>query len=131
METQTRLTGTDLLKVIKERKGQSKTEIAKACGYIMTTANGDERCQFTAFYLAVAEANGFDFTDGANPNGPGRTLSYSAQVLTTGAILIGPRYVQALGLEPGDRVSIATKTGKISLTPMNQITDDVEEAVIS
>ena len=119
METATRLVGKELLAKIKELKGASKSEIAKACGYSSTTVTGDKRCQFTAFYQAVAEANGFNFDNDTNSDGKGRPLSYTATVLTTGAILIGPRYVEDLGLNPGEKVAISTTGKKISLTPVS------------
>ena len=124
MTTETRLSGKELLDKVKSMKGASKSDIAKACGYSQLISNGDERCQFTAFYQAVAEANGFNFGRGGNAAAQGRPLSYSATVLTTGAILIGPRYVENLGLNPGDRVTISTTGKKISLTPAADLMQD-------
>lgn len=124
MTVATRLTGKELLAKIKEMKGSTKSDLAKACGYVKTTVAGDDRCQFTAFYQAVAEANGITFASGMGTSGGGRPLSYSATVLTTGAILIGPRYVEELGLEPGEKVAISASAKKITLSPLT--TEDEE-----
>ena len=115
MQATARLTGAELLAKIKEMKGASKSTLAKECGYVKTLSNGDERCQFTAFYKAIAEANGINLAK-SGPSVSGRPLSYSAKVLSTGAILIGARYVDALGLKAGDYVDISTSARRIVLT---------------
>jgi len=48
-------------------------------------------------------------------DGGGRKLTYATTVLTTGAILIGKRYVELLGMKPGNKLRILVTQGKISL----------------
>jgi hypothetical protein len=108
------LTGDALLEKVKGLGGASKSELVRACGYVSTKKDGTERLNFTAFYEALAVAKG---ALEAPQRGAGRPLSYQTSVLTTGAMVIGRRYVEELGLVPGDEVAIKVSKGQISLVP--------------
>jgi hypothetical protein len=108
-----RLTGDELIRKVKGMSSASKTEKARACGYYSVAADGSERVCFTAFYEAVAEATGVELAPERKPR-----LPYEASVLTTGAILIGARYAEQLGLTPGDRVRLEIKETGILVRPV-------------
>ena len=55
------LTGTELLDKVKEVGDVSKTELAKACGYVINKKDGSEQVKFTQFYEALLEAKGISF----------------------------------------------------------------------
>lgn len=108
-----RLVGQALIQKVSSMPGASKSEKARACGYVTIAADGTERLSFTAFYEALAVASGVELEGQRRPQ-----LSYQASVLTNGAILIGPRYVEQLGLTPGDQVSLQIRRGAIAVTPV-------------
>lgn len=110
-----KLKGDELLERLKGLGEVGKTEKARACGYFSVKKDGTLRYNFTALYQAIAEAKGVELTPRKIG---GRTLSYRASVLTTGAVLVGTRYIQGLGLKPGDQISIQTKDGKLVLEPI-------------
>lgn len=108
------LIGDALIAKVKAMNGASKSELVRACGYVSRKKDGGERLNFTAYYEALAVAHG---APAGAEKGPGRQLSYATTVLTTGAMVIGKRYVESLGLVPGDEVSIKVANGRISLVP--------------
>ena len=110
------LTGAALIAKGKEMPGASKSELVRACGYVSAKKDGGERLNFTAYYEALAVAHGAPLPQGGGSDG-GRKLSYATTVLTTGAMVIGKRYVEQLGLAPGDEVDIKVAKGRISLVP--------------
>lgn len=110
------LTGAALIAKVKTMPGASKSELVRACGYVSAKKDGGERLNFTAFYEAMAVAQGAPLPQGGGSDG-GRKLSYATKVVVTGALVIGKRYVEQLGLEPGDEVGIVVSRGKISLVP--------------
>jgi hypothetical protein len=110
------LTGAELIAKVKAMPGASKSELVRACGYVSAKKAGGERLNFTAFYEAMAVAQGAPLPQG-DAGGGGRKLSYATTVLTTGAMVIGKRYVEQLELQPGDEVVIVVERGKISLVP--------------
>ena len=110
----TRLTGSELLSKLKTLEDASKTERCDATGYYTVREDGSRRYNFTALYQAIAEANGVQL----QPKRRGkRKLTWKASVLTTGAVLIGTRYCQELGLEAGDSVTIVKSRGRLVLEP--------------
>ena len=54
------LTGDDLLAKVRELGDISKSDLVRACGYVSTKKNGNERLNFTGFYEALLEAKGVD-----------------------------------------------------------------------
>ena len=53
------LTGSELIAKTKELKDVTETEKVRACGYVTTSKNGKERCNFNAYYKAIAMAQGY------------------------------------------------------------------------
>lgn len=102
----TQLQGQALLDKLASLDGATDGDRAKACGYFSAKKDGKPRVNFTAFYKACAMAKGVAFTSTGGRGFPSRKLSYSGTVGTTGQAIIGPRYVEQLGLKPGDRFTI-------------------------
>ena len=50
--------GADLLNKVKELGDVSKSDLARACGYVSTKKDGGERLNFTALYEALLDAKG-------------------------------------------------------------------------
>jgi hypothetical protein len=119
----TKLTGAELLSLVKEMGDASKSDLVRAAGYVSIKKDGTERLNFTAFYEALLEAKGIDFGapvkvgDGRR----GRALSYATKVQFNGNLLVGNAYTAQLGLQPGDQFQIKLgKNGNISLIPTHQ-----------
>ena len=55
------LTGKKLQAKVAQMKGANKKEIAKECGYVTYTKDGQERIGLMAFYNALLEAEGMTF----------------------------------------------------------------------
>lgn len=128
----TKLTGADLLTLIKEHGDASKSDLVRAAGYVSIKKDGTERLNFTAFYEAVLEAKGMRL--GTNPvysGRPGRALSYHATVQFNGNLMVGRAYTAQLGLEPGDVYAIKlTKGNHIILSPVPpELAKEAEEVV--
>jgi hypothetical protein len=112
------LAGADLLAKVKELGDASKTDLARACGYVSAKKDGAERINFTAFYEAMLEAKGVDLGDGGGSAGkPGRKLSYTTKVQFNGNLMVGKAYTAMLGLEPGDEFEIKLGRKQIRLVP--------------
>ena len=113
------LTGSDLLNKVKEIGDVSKTDLAKACGYVSAKKDGGERVNFTAFYEALLEAKGVTLSGGSAGFGKGgRKLSYSAKVQGNGNLLVGKAYTAMLDLQPGDEFEIKLGKKAIRLIPV-------------
>ena len=110
------LTGKELQKKIAQMKGANKKEIAKACGYVTTTKDGQERVSLMAFYNALLEAEGMSFEAASEGNGRGRSATYRVSVHKNGNLLIGAAYTKEMGLETGDEFEIKLGRKVISLT---------------
>lgn len=93
------LTGEALLEKIKQVAELSKTEKARACGYLSPSG----RVDLTSFMGAILEAKGLGLTNEYNP---GRQLSYRVTVHSSGQIIIGVAYTSQMGLSPGDSFEI-------------------------
>jgi hypothetical protein len=114
------LTGPDLLAKVKDLGDTSKSDLVRACGYVSTKKDGDERLNFTAFYEALLEAKGVSLgAGGAKGSGtPGRKLSYVATVQGNGNLLVGKAYTAMLGLQPGDEFEIKLGRKQVRLVPL-------------
>jgi hypothetical protein len=110
-----RLTGPELIAMVDSMPTATKSDLVRATGYIELKADGSERRLFTEFYEALLTAGGQSLP-GAGPR-PERPLSFKTTVLSHGGLLVGKRYVEALGLEPGDTAAIAVEDGRVALTP--------------
>jgi hypothetical protein len=114
------LTGSDLLAKIKELGDVSKSDLVRACGYVSTKKDGEERVNFTAFYEALLEAKGVSLGAGGSKVGgtPGRKLSYVATVQGNGNLLVGKAYTALLGIRPGDEFEIKLGRKQVRLVPV-------------
>ena len=119
------LTGTELLDKVKEVGDVSKTELAKACGYVINKKDGSEQVKFTQFYEALLEAKGVSLGGSSGIGKGGRKLSYKAKVQGTGNLLL-MAYTSMLDLKPGDEFTIKLSGRKgITLIPIGA--EDVSE----
>ena len=123
------LTGADLLAKVKELGDVSKSDMAKACGYISVKKDGGERINFTAFYEALLNAKGVDLGGGSAGVGKGgRKLSYKAVVQGNGNLLVGKAYTAMLDLQPGDEFTIKLSKKKgVTLVPAGAEDEEGEE----
>ena len=118
------LTGPDLLAKVKELGDVSKTDLARACGYVSSRPDGTERTNFTAFYSALLSAKGLDLSDAPKTGSPGRKLTYTAKIHFNGALMIGKAYTAQLGLEPGDEFEIKLGRKQIKLIPLGSTEEE-------
>jgi hypothetical protein len=110
------LMGEVLLQKIETMSGVSKEEIAKACGYVTQTKNGQERINLMPFYNAVLAAKEIHLDASASSNGHrGRELSYRTTVQKNGTLVIGTGYTQQLQLQAGDEFEIRVGRKNIQL----------------
>ena len=120
------LTGDSLLKKVQKLENASKTEKAKACGYVTQTKNGQERVNLLKFQNALLDAMGMKL-DGTSSDGRmGRKPSYRIRVQSNGSLLIGSAYTSQMGLEPGDEFEIRLGRKHIKLNYI-QHGEDVED----
>jgi hypothetical protein len=111
------LKGSELLAKVAELSGQSKTDIARACGYVATKKDGSERVLFSAYYEAIIEAKGVDLGTPA-PKAKasrGKAPSYKAKIAKTGTLPVGGAYTSQAGWNPGDEVIIDVNGDTITL----------------
>ena len=122
------LTGSDLLAKVKDLGDVSKSDLVRACGYVSTKKDGDERLNFTAFYEALLEAKGVSLGAGGGGVGKGgRKLSYVATVQGNDNLLIGKAYTTMLDLKPGDNFQIKLGKKAIRLVPEGDTEEGGEE----
>ncbi len=120
------LTGRELLEKIKDLKGASKEEKARACGYTSQTPKRGERVNLMQFYKALIAAEGIDLDGkGKEPGRGGRAASYRVSVQKNGMLLIGATYTRQMGLEPGDELML--KLGRKNIRLMAGSEGDEEE----
>ncbi|MGK7913688.1 MAG: AbrB family transcriptional regulator [Synechococcus sp.] len=110
------LTGKKLQDKVSKMKGANKKDIARACGYVTNTKNGQERISLMAFYNALLEAEGMNFDAESKGEGRGRAATYRVKVHKNGSLLIGAAYTNQMELEPGDEFEIKLGRKQISLT---------------
>jgi hypothetical protein len=112
--TNDKLTGPELLAMVDSMPNASRTELVEACGYVSSVGQR----QFTDFYEALLEAKGLKLSvSGAGDGRGNRSLSYRTTVLSHGGVLVGKRYVEAMGLDVGDQADIKIKGDKVVLAP--------------
>ena len=117
------LTGSELIAKTKELKDVTETEKVRACGYVTTSKNGKERCNFNAYYKAIAMAQGYKSSGDGDKNAigkGGRKLSYIATVQGNGNLLIGKAYTAILDLKAGDEFEIKLGRKQIKLLPTSE-----------
>jgi len=107
------LEGKELLAAVKDlaKQDQSKSAIAKACGYSRVVQNGDragtEIPDVQAFSAALLEAQGFTF------GGSGRTYSPRGVVTKTkaGLLIVGSSY--HVDAQPGTEYKVINEDGGV------------------
>jgi hypothetical protein len=120
------LTGQELIDKVRSMDGASKTELTRACGYVTTRKDGQERLNFTGFYEAFLVAKGEKFGDAAAAGKAGRRLSFVTTTQFNGNLLVGKAYMAQLEAKPGDAYAIKLlSSGRILLIPVDQL--DQEE----
>lgn len=112
------LKGSELLAKVAELAGQSKTDIARACGYVATKKDGSERILFSAYYEAIIDAKGV-YLGTPEPKvvkaGRGKPLGFNVKVSKTGVIPVTAGYSALIGVSDGDRVDIEHIDGALIL----------------
>jgi len=125
------LTGAELLAKVKSLGDASKSDMARACGYVSTKKDGGERINFTSFYEALLNAKGVELGGGTGTAGigkGGRKLSYKAVVQGNGNLLVGKAYTAMLDLHPGDEFTIKLSKKKgVTLVPVGSEDEEGEE----
>ncbi len=121
------LTGTALLKKVKELGNLPKGEKARLCGYVTTKQDGTERANIMQFQAALLEAAGIDLDERGESESRGRAASYRITVQSNGNLLIGKAYTKQLNLEPGDEFEIALGRKHIKLYKVEAGNDGGEE----
>ena len=118
--------GADLLNKVKELGDVSKSDLARACGYVSTKKDGGERLNFTALYEALLDAKGVNLGIGgtAGIGKGGRMLSYVATVQDNGNLLIEKAYTAMLDLKTGDEFEIKLGRKQIRFVPMGGTDED-------
>ena len=115
------LTGSELLSKVAEltATGASKSDIARACGYVSTKKDGSERINFSSYYEAIIDAKGVDLgtpeVKARKAGSRGKPLSWNVAVSKAGVIPVSAGYSAMLGLEFGDRVDIEHVDGGLML----------------
>lgn len=112
------LKGQELLAKIQEMGAVSRTDVARACGYVSTKKDGSERINFTAFYEAITEAKGVTLAPPASKATAkrGKAPSYKSKIAKTGTCPVGGAYTSQAGWGPGDEISITVTGDTITLT---------------
>ena len=112
------LKGSELLAKVAELAGQSKSDIARACGYVATKKDGSERVLFSAYYEAIIDAKGVDLGT-PEPKlvkaGRGKSLSFNVKASKTGVIPVTAGYSALIDVADGDRVDIEHIDGALVL----------------
>ena len=124
------ITGAELLAKVKSLEDASKSDMARACGYVSTKKDGGERINFTSFYEALLNAKGVELGGGgtAGIGKGGRKLSYKAVVQGNGNLLIGKAYTAMLDLQVGDEFTIKLSKKKgVTLVPVGSEDEEGEE----
>ena len=118
------LTGPELLAKVKEVGDVSKSELARACGYVTSQPDGTERINFTAFCAALLSAKGIELGSGTKSSKSGRKLSYTAKVQFNGNLMVGKAYTAMLDLQPGDEFEIKLGRKQIKLIPLGSTDEE-------
>lgn len=124
------LTGSELLAKVKELGEASRTDVARACGYVSTKKDGSERINFTAFYEAIIEARGVTLAPPASKAkaSRGKAPSYKATISAKGMVPIGAAYTSEAGWAPKDTVCITVNGDEIKLTRLATASSEVTDA---
>lgn len=119
------LKGDQLLAKVAQLKGASKSQLAKACGYVSDQGNGHVHVHFREFYQALLDAKGIDLGHHARKSSErrshkGRELSFKTHVHFNGNLMVGQAYTDLLEYKPGDRFRIELGPREIRLVPIDR-----------
>ena len=103
------LQGAELLAKVKELGDTPKSELVRACGYVIK-----DRVAFTQFYEALLEAKGVDLNGKTAKRG--RALAHKTKVLFNGSLQVGAGYLREMGYAPGAEFDIKVGRNSITLT---------------
>ncbi len=110
------LTGTELVKKVKQLGDIPREEKAKICGYCTVNKNGVERINMVKFLNALIEAQGINLdTNSEGVETRGRIARFKIKVQSNGNLLIGAAYTKRMGLQPGDEFEITLGRKNIHL----------------
>ena len=107
------LKGAELLEFIKQNPDLTKTELAKAAGYVRNTEDGKEQVLLQTFYDAAFEAHGTPLKSGRGLQG--KTAQYQTTIHKSGILLVGKTYIDEFGGRPGDVFGIEVREDGIWL----------------
>ena len=100
------LSGAELINVLSLLPANaSKSDRCRAAGYVSVLKSGKERLNFTAFYQALATAQGINLAAPEHGTQQSRRLSYRTKTGKPGAVL-GASYLRQIGAKPGDVLRI-------------------------
>ncbi len=127
MATTKKLTGSDLLAMVREMKDAPKQDIAKACGYYTVKPDGTERYNFTQWYDALLEAQGLEIKPATRESSgsPGRQATFVARVQSNNNIIIGKAYTLLHNYKPNDEFKIEMSENEIRLIKIADAADVV------
>jgi len=119
------LKGDQLLAKVAQLKGASKSQLARACGYVSEQGNGHAHVRFRDFYQALLEAKGIDLGNHPRKSSErrsqkGRELSFKTHVHFNGNLMVGQAYIDLLDYRPGDRFRIELAPRDIRLIPIDR-----------
>jgi hypothetical protein len=120
IKTKKALIGKELLRKLKTLEHLSKSEKAKACGYLTRSHSGQERAQLSEFMAAIVEAQGLELDRKDDSDRPGRVASYRLKVQKNQTLVICPAYTKAMGINPGETFEIKLGSDYIKLLKVSE-----------
>jgi hypothetical protein len=125
-----RITGKELLELIKKNKHRSKDEVIFEAGFytkIVNSATQEEEVilQRPCFYDELAIANGVIIHTSKHLRLSKKVKSITATVLKNGSIIINPKHGAAAGFAPEESIRIVSEHGQIVLETWHE--DDLDE----
>ncbi len=108
--------GAELLAHIQSVGSVSKSELVRSSGYVITSSEGKQRLNSTAFYEALLQALGVSLvSDSALA---GRKPSYITKVQSSGSVSLGKSYTSEADASSGDAFRIVIEGRTILLSPI-------------
>jgi hypothetical protein len=121
------LNGKALLQKVKELKesngNPTKRELARHCGYSITTSKGESRINVAGFYEALLAAKGLSLGPEQSQR-RGREATFRVSVQKNGQILIGAAYTKNMNLQPGDEFDVKLGYKHIHLIQRDESSGD-------
>lgn len=108
------LKGKELIELVKSNPDVPQNELARLAGYSKVDDKGRTRVLTQQFYAALLSAQGMVMK---KAQGRGRPATNQVTVQTTGIVVIGKRYIEQFGLEPGNALDVVLAGDSIKLVP--------------